>query len=87
MKKEHQNKTHAHFLGIVSELNEFHTIPSQNFTTHNLHNIVSGMHRTSSKRISPNMILLFQMCDTFDRTTIGRTWLVGVTSQDHPGST
>ena len=41
----------------------------------------------ASKRISNNMIFLFQKCDTFDRTTIGRTWLVGVTSQDHPDYT
>ena len=26
-------------------------------------------------------------CDTFDWTTKGRTWLVGVTSQDHPDYT
>ena len=39
------------------------------------------------KGISNNMIFLFQKCDTFDRTAKGRTWLVGVTSQDHPDYT
>ena len=33
------------------------------------------------------MMFLLQKCDTFDRTTKGRTWLVGVTSQDHPDYT
>ena len=82
--KEHLNKTHSHLLGSVSQLNEIHTIPSQNFTTYNSQSIFSGIHLISSKRISNNMIFLFQMCDTFDWTAKGRTWLVGVTSQDHP---
>ena len=33
---------------------------------------------------SNNTIFLFQMCDTFDRTTKGRSWLA---SQDHPDYT
>ena len=37
MEKEHQNKTHSHLLGIVSQLNEFHpmlpkTSPHAQFT-------------------------------------------------------
>ena len=32
MEKEDQNRTHSHLLGIVSQLNEFHTIPSQTYT-------------------------------------------------------
>ena len=39
------------------------------------------------KGISNNMISLCQKCDTFDRTTKGRTRLAGVTSQDHPDYT
>ena len=34
-KKEHQNTSHSHLLGIVSQLNQFHTILSQIFTTYN----------------------------------------------------
>ena len=48
MEKEHKNKTCSHLLGIVSQLNEFHTIPSQIFTTYNSQSIVSGIHLTSS---------------------------------------
>ena len=44
MEKEHQNKTCSHLLGIVSELNEFHTIPSQTFTTYNSQCRFSGIH-------------------------------------------
>ena len=50
MEKEHQNKTRSHLLEIVSQLNEFHTIPSQTFTTHNSQSIILGIHLTSSKR-------------------------------------
>ena len=36
MKKRNTKTKHMpHLLGIVSQLNEFHTIPSQNLTTHN----------------------------------------------------
>ena len=88
MKKEHQNKMHSHLLGIVSQLNEFHTIPSQNLTTYNSHNIcVQECTSLLTEGISNNMIFLFQKCDTFEKTTIGRTWLAGVTSQDHPDYT
>ena len=38
-KKEHKNTTHSHLLGIVSQLNEFHTIPPQIFTTYNSQSI------------------------------------------------
>ena len=65
---------------IVSQLNEFHTIPSQIITTYNSQGIVLGIHFTSSKEPNNNMIFLFQKCDTFGRTEKGRTWL---TSQDH----
>ena len=51
MKKDHQNKTHSHLLGIVSQLNEFCTIPSQNFTTYNSQSIFSEIHLTSSKEM------------------------------------
>ena len=50
MEMEHQNKICSHLLGIVSQLNEFHTIPSQNFTTYTSQSIVLGIHLTSSKR-------------------------------------
>ena len=36
------------------------------------------------KGVSNNMIFLFQKCDTFGKTTKGRTWL---DSQDHPDFT
>ena len=84
MEKEHKNKTHAHLSGIVSQLNEFHTISSQTLTTNNSHSIVPGIHLNLPKGIGNNMIFLFEKCDTFDRTAKGRTWLVGVTTQDHP---
>ena len=87
MEKEHQNKTLSHLLGIVLQFNEFHTIPSQNFTTYNSQSRFAAIHHTSYKGIGNNTIFLFQECDTFDRTTKGRTWLVGVTSQDHPDYT
>ena len=35
IKNETQHTTHSNLLGIVSQLNEFHTIPSQIFTTYN----------------------------------------------------
>ena len=70
-----------HLLGIVSQLNKFHTIPSQIFTTYSSQNIVLGIHFTSSKGTYNNMIFLFQKRDTFGRTEEGRTWL---TSQDCP---
>ena len=50
MEKEHQNKTCSRLLEIVSQLNEFHPIPSQTFTTQNSQSICSGIHLTSSKR-------------------------------------
>ena len=85
MEKEHRNKTHSHLLGIVPQLNEFHTIASQIFTTYNSKSIF--LQETTSllaKGISNNMIFLFQKCDTFDRTTKGRTWMA---YQDHPDYT
>ena len=60
----------SHLLGIVSE---FHTIPSQIFTTYNSQSIVLGIYFTSSKGTNNNMIFLFQKCDTFGRTEEGRT--------------
>ena len=80
MEKEHKNKTHSHLLGIVSQLNEFCTIPSQIFTTYNSQSIFQESTSLLPKGISNNMIFLFQKCDTFDRTKKGRTWL---TCQDH----
>ena len=46
IEKEHQNKTHSQLLGIVSQLNEFHTIPSQNVTTYDSQSIFSGINLT-----------------------------------------
>ena len=83
-KKEHKNTMHSHLLGIVSQLNKFHTIPPHIFTTYNSQSIVLEIHFTSSKGNYNNMILLFQKCDTFARTEEGRTW---PTSQDHPDYT
>ena len=59
-KKEHQDKTHADFLGIACHIHGFFTIPSQIFITYILHSIVSGMRLISSKEISNNTIFLFQ---------------------------
>ena len=50
MEKDHQNKTHTHLLGIVSQLSEFHTIPSQLFTTYNSQSICSGIYLISYKK-------------------------------------
>ena len=87
MEKEHQNKTHSHLFGIVSQLNEFHTIIPK-ISPHTIHTIyVQECASLLPKEISNNIIFLFHECDTFDRTTIGSTWLAGVTSQDHPNYT
>ena len=86
MEKEHQNKTCSHLLGIVSQLNEFHTIPSHNFTTYNYRVYFKEFTSLLPKGINNNMIFLFQKCDTFDRTAKVRTWLAGMTSQDYPVS-
>ena len=77
-----QNQTHSHLLGIMSQLNEFHTIPSQKSSPHTIHKVYS-QESTSSlpKGIGNNMIFLFQKFDTIDRTAKGRTWLA---SQDNP---
>ena len=53
-KKEHKNAMHSHLLVIVSQLNGFHTIPSQIFITYNSQSIVSGIHFTSSKGTDNN---------------------------------
>ena len=79
-KKEHKITMHSHLLGIVSQLDEFHIIPSQIFITYNSQSIVLGIHCTSSEGTHNNMIFLPQEGDTFDRTEKGRTWL---TSQDY----
>ena len=50
LKEGTQNTTCSHLLGIVSQLREFHTIPSQIFTTFNSQILFSGNHLTSSKR-------------------------------------
>ena len=50
MEKGTQNTTHSHLLGIVSQLNQFHTIPSQIVTTYNSQSIFSGMRLNSSKK-------------------------------------
>ena len=42
-KKEHKYTMHSHLLGIVSQLNKFHTIPPQIFTTYNSQSIVLGI--------------------------------------------
>ena len=83
-KKEHKNTMCSNLLVIVSQFNEFHTIPSQIFTTYNSLSIGSVNHFTASKGTNNNTIILFQKCDTFGSTEEGRTWL---TSQDHPDYT
>ena len=57
--KEHKNTMHSHLLGIVSQLNKFHIIPSQIFTTYDSQSIVLAIHFTSSKGTNNNMIFLF----------------------------
>ena len=68
----------------MSQLNKFHTIPSQIYTTYDSQIIVLGIHFTSSKGTDNNMIFLFQKCDKFGRTKEGRAW---PTSQDNPDCT
>ena len=75
---------YSHLLGIVSQLNEFHTTPSQIFTSYNAQRMVLGIHFMSSKGTNNNPIFLSQRCDTIGRTEEGRTW---PTSQDHPDYT
>ena len=82
-RKEHKIKTHAHLLGNVSQLNEFHTIPSQIFITYILHSVFSEMQLISSKELVTTQYSSSKEYDTFDRMTIGRTWLADVVSQDH----
>ena len=50
---------------------------------HTTHTVVLGMYLISSKGFDNNVILLPQKCDTLARTTIGRTWMAEVDSQDH----
>ena len=55
MEKEHKNETNSHLLGIVSQLNDFHTISSQ----HTIHKVL--FHESTSllpKGIGNNMIFL-----------------------------
>ena len=59
-KKEHKITMHSHLLGIVSQLDEFHTIPSQIFITYNSQSIVLGIHCTSSEGTHNNMTFLTQ---------------------------
>ena len=48
--KEHNFQRASKGLGIVRQLNELYTIPSQTFTMYSSHNKLSGMQLTSSKR-------------------------------------
>ena len=82
-----QKQTHSLLLGSVSQLNEFCTIPSQIFTTNNSQSICQESTSLLPNGIGYTTIFLFQKCDTFDRTKNRRTWLAGVTSQDHPDYT
>ena len=50
MEKGTQNTTCSHLLGMMSQLNEVHTIPSQIFTTQNSQSRFPGIHLTFSKR-------------------------------------
>ena len=83
MAKEHRNKTHSHLLGIVSQLNNFHTILPKS-SPHTIHGVYD-QESTSClpKGITNNMIFLFEMCHTFDRTTKGRTWLASQCHADY----
>ena len=47
---EHRNKRISHLLGIISQLNKFHTISSQICTTYNSQSIVLGIHSSFSTR-------------------------------------
>ena len=70
----HNSITFAPFLPKISP-HTIHTIYFQEFTS------------LLPKGIHSNIIFLFQKCDLYDRTAKGRTWLVGVTSKDHPDYT
>ena len=50
MEKGTQTQQIHNLLGIVSQLNKCHTIPSQIFPTYNSPSILLGIHLTSSKR-------------------------------------
>ena len=81
-KKEPRNKS----MPIFKELhdNSMSFLPFLSKTSpHTIHTVYFGMYLTSLKGINNNVIFLLQKCDTFARTTIGRTWLAEVVSQDH----
>ena len=55
-----KNDMHAHLLGIVRQLHEFHANPSQNFTPYNSQRVVSGTQPTLPNTMDNNTIFLFQ---------------------------
>ena len=55
-----KNEAHAHLLGNAWQLHEFHTNPSQTFTTYNSQSVVLGTQLTLPKSMGNNTIFLFQ---------------------------
>ena len=55
-----KNDTHAHLLGIASQLHEFHANPSQNFTPYNSQSVVVGTQLTLRNTMGNHTIILFQ---------------------------
>ena len=86
-----KRKTKTKHIPIFSELchNSMSFTPFiPKISPHTIHTIYAQECASLLPReISNNIIFLFHECDTFDRTTIGSTWLAGVTSHDHPNYT
>ena len=55
-----KNEAHAHLLGNARQLHEFHTNPSQIFTTYNSQSVCLETEITLPKSMGNNTIVLFQ---------------------------
>ena len=84
MRRKRNPKTRAcPSLGIAWQLNEFCPFPSQTITTYNSHSMVSECTLLLPNESITTWYSFHKKCDTFSRTTTGRTWLAEVVSQDH----
>ena len=55
-----KNEAHAHLVGNVQQLHEFHANPSQTFTTYNSQSVGLGTLLTLPKSMGNNTIFLFR---------------------------
>ena len=55
-----KNEVHAHLLGNVRQLHEFHANPSQTFTPYNSQSVGLETQLTLPKSMANNTIFLFQ---------------------------